>query len=113
MHSGHAINDAGVILANSNAGLVMLRPGTRGTDAPVLGPIVTLPRSVELGQDLTLTVGFVDNSVTQTHKASVVWTDGCPSPAPTVREAAGTGQVTLRHRFCAAGFQAVRLRVTD
>ncbi|TYQ04561.1 UNVERIFIED_ORG: hypothetical protein JN05_04878 [Zoogloea ramigera] len=113
VHSGHAINDAGVILANSNAGLVMLRPGTRGTDAPVLGPLATLPRSVELGQDLTLTVGFADNSVTQTHKASVVWTDGCPSPAPTVREAAGTGQVTLRHRFCAAGFHAVRLRVTD
>ena len=113
VHSGHAINDAGVILANSNAGLVMLRPGTRGTDAPVLGPIATLPRSVELGQDFTLTVGFVDNAVTQTHKASVVWTDGCPSPAPTVREAAGTGQVTLRHRFCATGFQAVRLRVTD
>ena len=113
VHSGHAINDAGVILANSNAGLVMLRPGTRGTDAPVLGPLATLPRSVELGQDLTLTVGFADNSVTQTHKARVVWTDGCPSPEPTVRESAGTGQVTLRHRFCAAGFQAVRLRVTD
>lgn len=113
VHSGHAINDAGVILANSNAGLVMLRPGTRGTDAPVLGPIATLPRSVELGQDFTLTVGFVDNAATQTHKASVVWTDGCPSPAPIVREAAGTGQVTLRHRFCATGFQAVRLRVTD
>lgn len=110
---GSAINDAGVILANSNAGLVMLRPGTRGTDAPVLGPIATLPRTVTVGQDLTFTVGFTDNGLTQTHKASVVWTDGCTSPAPTVREAAGSGQVTLRHRFCAAGFQAVRVRVTD
>lgn len=110
---GQAINEAGVILANSNAGLVMLRPGTRGTDAPVLGPITTLPRTVELGQDLTLTVNFIDNSPTQTHQASVVWTDGCPSPAPIVREAGGVGQVTLRHRFCGAGFQAVRVRVTD
>ena len=113
LQAGSAINDAGVILANSNAGLVMLRPGTRGTDAPVLGPIATLPRTVAVGQDLTFTVGFTDNGLTQTHKASVVWTDGCTSPAPTVREGAGSGQVTLRHRFCAAGFQAVRVRVTD
>ena len=113
VQAGSAINDAGDILANTNAGLVLLRPGTRGTDAPVLGPITTLPRAVQRGQDLTFTVGFVDNGLTQTHQASVAWTDGCTSPAPTVREAAGSGQVTLRHRFCAAGFQAVRVRVTD
>jgi hypothetical protein len=113
VQAGQAINESGAILAHSNAGLVLLRPGTRGTDAPVLGPIVSLPRTVQVGQDLTLTVGFVDNAPLQTHQASVVWTDGCTSPAPTIREAGGSGQVTLRHRFCAAGFQAVRIKVTD
>ena len=108
-----AINEDGVILAHSNAGLVMLRPGKRGTDAPVLGPIVNLPRSVTLNDDLTLTVGLIDNAATQTHKASVLWTDGCASPAPTVSEANGTGQVRLQHRFCAAGYQSVKVKVTD
>jgi hypothetical protein len=108
-----AINDSGYILANSNAGLVLLRPGRRGTDAPVLGPIAGLPTTVELGRELTLTIGFVDNASAETHTASVLWADGCDSPAPTVSEAGGVGQVRLQHRFCGAGYHAVRVRVTD
>jgi uncharacterized membrane protein len=113
LEAGVAINDDGVILAHSNAGLVMLRPGTRGTDAPVLGPLLGLPEVLEVGQDLALTVGFVDNAATQTHTASVTWTDQCASPAPTVSEAGGVGQVRLRHQFCAAGYYKVRAQVTD
>ncbi|USX26510.1 hypothetical protein NHH73_28820 [Oxalobacteraceae bacterium OTU3CINTB1] len=108
-----AINDNGTILAKSNAGLVMLRPGLRGTDAPVLGPVVGLPVVVELGQELDLTVNFVDNARAQTHQASAAWSDGCPSPAPGVTEAGGVGQVRLRHRFCAVGYYAVTVVVTD
>jgi uncharacterized membrane protein len=113
LEAGAAINDDGVILAHSNAGLVMLRPGTRGTDAPVLGPLLGLPDVIEVGQDLALTVGFVDNAAAQTHTASVTWTDQCASPAPTVSEARGVGQVRLRHQFCAAGYYAVKAQVTD
>ncbi len=113
LYAGAAINDAGVILAHSNAGLVMLRPGTSGTNAPVLGPMVGLPRFVDLGQDLALSIGFVDNNSAETHRASTTWTDGCPSTGPTVNEAGGVGKVTLRHRFCAAGFHTVTTRVSD
>ncbi|UUZ50362.1 hypothetical protein LP420_10965 [Massilia sp. B-10] len=42
LRAGAAINDDGAILAYSNAGLVLLRPGKRGTDAPVLGPVAKL-----------------------------------------------------------------------
>jgi hypothetical protein len=113
LEAGAAINDNGVILAHSNAGLVMLRPGTHGTDAPVLGPLVGLPDEIEVGQDLALTLGFVDHNTAQTHTASVNWSDQCASPAPVVSEARGVGEVRLRHRFCAAGFQTVKARVTD
>lgn len=113
LEAGAAINDDGVILAHSNAGLVMLRPGKRGTDAPVLGPMLGFPDVVEVGQDLALTVGFVDSNGAQTHTASATWTDGCASPAPTVSEARGAGQVRLQHPFCAPGFSAVKLQVTD
>ena len=111
-----AINEGGAILADSNAGLVLLKPGRRGTDAPVLGPIAGLPErpaTVALGQELTLTINFVDNAAAQTHTASVVWTDGCASAAPTVTETGGVGQVRLQHRFCAAGYGAVKVTVTD
>jgi probable HAF family extracellular repeat protein len=110
-----AINDAGDILAYTNAGLVMLRPGTRGTDAPVLGPIAGLPDNAtfDVGQDLRLSLGFVDNSRTQTHRASVTWSDGCPSTAPQVRESGGVGEATFRHRFCTPGLHYITVLVTD
>jgi uncharacterized membrane protein len=113
LRTAWAINESGAILADSNAGLVLLRPGRRGTDAPVLGPIIGLPATVEVGQDVTLTLNFVDNAPRQTHTASATWTDGCPSSASTVTEADGTGQVRLQHRFCAAGYHAVKVVVTD
>lgn len=107
------INDRGEIVAESNAGLVLLRPGPHGTAAPVLGPVIGFPATLNPGQDVTLTVGFIDSSRTETHKASVVWSDGCASSAPTVTEADGVGQVRLQHRVCALGNQFVKLVVTD
>jgi len=110
-----AINDAGDILAYTNAGLVMLKPGTRGTDAPVLGPIAGLPDNAtfNVGQDVRLNLGFVDNARTQTHRASVTWSDGCPSTAPQLRESGGVGEVSFRHRFCAPGVHTITVLVTD
>lgn len=113
VQAGGAINDKGDILAYSNAGLVMLRPGKRGTDAPVLGPVTGLPREVDLGQELRLTLSFVDNSPTQTHKADVKWDDGCTSPHPLVRESGGVGEVSFQHRFCRPGFTMMTVLVTD
>ncbi len=113
VEGGVAINEAGTILAYSNAGLVLLRPGKTGTDAPVLGPLLGLPDTLSVGQDVALTAGFVDNSRTQTHTGSATWSDACPTPAPTVSELNGVGQLRLRHRFCAAGMHTVSARVTD
>ena len=113
LEAGVAINDAGVMLANSNAGMVLLRPGVRGTDAPVLGPIGGVREPVIAGQDLALTVGFVDGPGLETHTASVTSTDGCPLAAPRVSALGGVGQVRLQHRFCIEGVHLMRVRVTD
>lgn len=113
LEAGVAINDAGVMLANSNAGMVLLRPGVRGTDAPVLGPISGVQEPVIAGQDLALTVGFVDGLGLDTHTASVTTTDGCPVAAPKVSAVGGVGQVRLQHRFCIEGVHLLRVRVTD
>ena len=113
LETGVAINDDGTILAHSNAGLVMLRPGRRGTNAPVLGPLTGFPDRLRVGQPLALTLGFTDNNSGETHSASATWTDGCSSPAPTVLQAHGAGEVRLQHRFCAAGWYTVTVRVTN
>lgn len=113
--AGHAINDKGDIVAWSNAGILLLRPGTTGTDAPVLGPVVGLPSVVHPGDDLELTLGFIDNSPTQTHTVAISWDDGCAesAPPPALRESGGVGQVRFRHRFCNVGTAGVWIRIRD
>ena len=113
LRAAYRINERGDILADSNAGLVLLRPGRRGTDAPVLGPVIGLPAVVDLGQDLTMTLNFSDSNTAQTHTASAVWTDGCPSSSTTVGLGDGTGQLRLQHNFCAGGYYTVKVLVTD
>jgi hypothetical protein len=110
---GVAINESGTILAASNAGLVMLRPGARGTDAPVLGPVTGLPDMLTVGDAVSASLSFIDNAPGQVHMAVVDWGDSCLSPLPLVSEASGTGKVGFQHTFCAPGFQDVTVRVTD
>jgi hypothetical protein len=117
LYAGAAINGDGAILAHSNAGLVLLRPGKRGTDAPVLGPLQGLPAAITVGDRLRLKLGFTDNAPAQTHKVSIDWADGCPASAPVVREwrggGGGVGEASLDHTFCSAGFYGITARVSD
>lgn len=110
---GLAINDAGTILAVSNAGLVMLRPGKAGTDAPVLGPVNALPDTVVVGEEVRPYLGFIDNTRKEVYTAAAEWSDGCVSPHPLVRASGGAGEVRLQHSFCAPGAHTLTLRVTD
>jgi hypothetical protein len=91
----------------------MLRPGKKGTDAPVLGPVTGLPAIVALGDAVTPSLSFIDNAPAQVHTAVVDWGDSCTSPLPLVVEAGGAGTVNLQHTFCSPGFQNVVVRVTD
>jgi probable HAF family extracellular repeat protein len=113
LYAGKAINDRGDILADSNAGLVLLRPGTQGSDAPVLGPIVAASGVLALGTIADLSVAFTDTGTSETHTASASVDDSCPSDAPVVREVRGNGEVIVRHTFCQEGSLTVKLRVTD
>lgn len=111
--AGLAINDAGAIVAASNAGLVLLRPGKTGSDAPVLGPVNGLPDIVTVGQEVRPTLGFIGTPRNDGYRAVAEWTDGCVSPHPLVRSANGVGEVRLQHRFCVSGPASLTLRVID
>lgn len=113
--SATGVNDRGEILAMSNAGLVLLRPGRHGTAAPVLGPILGLPAFAQapVGATLDLAASFVDDTARETHLATARVTDGCPQGAPTVREARGAGEVNLRHTFCRAGSFIIEFSLRD
>jgi uncharacterized membrane protein len=109
--SALAIGANGDIVAESNAGLVLLRHGGGGTDAPVLGPI-NFPETA-LNRPLQLSLSFRDRNTGDRHKATVDWDDGQgPQPA-VVRESRGRGEVSAQHTYTTLGARNIVVRVTD
>jgi hypothetical protein len=113
LYAGNANHDRGDILADSNAGLVLLRPGTQGSDAPVLGPVSMAAATPVAGARVDLTVAFTDTGPSETHTATASVDDGCPSDPPVVREARGNGVVDVCHTLCRAGDVMVKVKITD
>ncbi|WP_409267846.1 hypothetical protein [Massilia sp. BHUDP2] len=115
LYAAKAINDRGTILAESNAGLIMLRPGREGTPAPVLGPLVGAGQDgvVALGASVDFTVDFVDSDLAESHQARASVNDGCPQPVPSLRERRGQGDVSVRHVFCRPGYASLKVKVID
>jgi uncharacterized membrane protein len=115
LYSATAINDNGTIVADSNAGLVLLRPGKEGTAAPVLGAIAgaAADGAVTLNETVDFTVNFVDGDAAESHVASAIVDDGCAPAAPSLRERRGLGDISLRHTFCRPGAFTLKVKVTD
>jgi probable HAF family extracellular repeat protein len=108
-----AVSSSGTILANSNAGLVMLRPGATGSDAPLLGPI-EISHGIVFGHGGRLNLNFRDRNSAEKHTATVDWGDpGCAATAPTVSEQGGVGKVSAAHRYCAPGLYTITVKVSD
>ena len=106
------ISPSGDIVANSNAGLVLLRQGRAGTDAPVLGP-VALAAAIEPGVAATLTQTFSDRNPRDTHAATVNWGDGSGPQTAIVDETRGRGSISATHTYAASGNFTIVVNVTD
>lgn len=112
LNAALGVSADGAILASSNAGLLILRPGGGGTDAPVLGPIQVNPTPF-VNDLVPLTLSFRDRNVREIHTATVDWGDGNgPRPA-FVREANGRGEVRAQHTYADDGSRKIVIRVTD
>lgn len=106
-----AISPSGDIVADSNAGVVLLRRGGGGTDAPVLGPIQL--SSLRPKEPVQLTLSFRDRNPGDTHTATIDWHDGRgPQPA-VVSESRGRGEVRGEFVFPSQGGYGVSVSVTD
>lgn len=106
----------GDIVADSNAGLVLLRWGGGGTDAPVLGPIGLLAPGLDqpvLNRPVQLTLSFRDRNPGDRHTATVDWGDGRGPQRVAVRQYRGGGAVRAQHRFTRDGDYDIIVRVTD
>ena len=105
-----AIADNGMILAASDAGLVLLKPGSSGGPSPVVGAI-TPAGPVPVGVPVVFSVSFNDTPAGETHGALWSWGDGSADTTGTVDEANGTA--TGSHVFSSPGVYPILVKVTD
>lgn len=107
-----AISEQGEIVANSNAGLVLLKPGRTGTPAPVLGPISSNPDPAVAGVATVLSVPFTDANIKDTHSVTWSWGDGSADAAGAVVESDRAGVASGTHVY-SPGVYRISVTVTD
>ncbi|MBD8529668.1 MULTISPECIES: PKD domain-containing protein [unclassified Massilia] len=112
LFGGLVLNDSGTIVANTNAGtLVLLVPSACHALPPVAGP-VKYTGAAHAGALLSFSAGFQDVDVRDTHKAVWSWGDGSKTTG-TVNEKSGSGSVSGQHAYRTAGIYTLRLTITD
>jgi len=109
-----AINDAGAIVASSNAGLVLLAPGDGPASGPVAGPVMA-PEVVSAGTAFAATVGWIDPGRVGIRGVRWTWGDGSGVQASRVRTAEGSesGSASASHYFAQPGEYRVAATVLD
>ncbi len=115
LYAANAINDDGTIVADSSAGLVLLRPGKKARPRRYSAPSLAHPPATWSQR--------APRSTSPPASSTAPWpsrtwhppasTMACPQAAPSLRERRGAGDVSLRHTFCKAGAFTVRVKVTD
>ncbi|NHZ99581.1 PKD domain-containing protein [Massilia sp. CCM 8734] len=110
--AARGISNNGAIVADSNAGLVLLVPTAATHVAPTLGPI-RRSGAARVDMPLSVSAGFVDADPGETHRASWSWGDGSKDEAGVVSEKNGAGTASGKHVYRAAGLYTVTLTVTD
>lgn len=108
---GRAIADSGAIVAEATTGLVLLVPEAVCDVAPVIGTI-NASGAAAASRLLSLSAGFKDADLKETHKAIWSWGDG-KQDTGIVSERNGAGSVSGQHTWHKPGVYTVRLTVTD
>lgn len=106
-----AVNEAGQILASTDAGLVLLTPQAVSS-APVVAPIEA-NATVAIGEALVVSANFTDPDAIDTFTAQWDWGDGNQSAPDQLAFSNGSGKVTGSHVFTTAGVHQVTLTLTD
>jgi probable HAF family extracellular repeat protein len=106
-----AISDSGAIVATSNAGLVLLKPGRGGKDGHEVGPIKA-PELLRAGAPLDASVAWVDEDRVGTRSVNWSWGDGSGG-ASKMRESNGVASASASHSYAAPGIYPVTVTVVD
>ncbi|MBP0639724.1 PKD domain-containing protein [Cupriavidus sp. AcVe19-6a] len=112
LYEAIAISNNGAIVASSNVGLVLLKPGTVSNTAPTLGPI-TANDPIAVGSQVSVSALFSDADAGDSHTATWSWDNGTTTQPGEVSESNGEGSANATYTFGAAGVYPVSVTVTD
>jgi hypothetical protein len=112
VHLGYAISDNGVILANSNAGFVLLKPDCGDPGSHTVGPI-NAAHMVEVGAPFDASVGFADEDKAAQHNVFWSWGDGSGDQQGNAGASKGVGHASASHRYTTPGIYTVSVKVGD
>jgi probable HAF family extracellular repeat protein len=107
-----AISDNGSIVATSNAGLVLLKPGFGHKGPHAVGPIAAA-ELVQVGTPFDAGVSFAAEDTAARHNVSWSWGDGSGEQAGNVRAANGAGNASGAHNYTTPGIYTVTANVVD
>lgn len=107
-----AINDSGMIVASSNAGLVLLKPDDGKPVACALGPLEAAD-VVKRGAPLEASVGFRGESLAGMRSLTWSWGDGSAGQAGKLSVSGAAGSASASHSYAAPGIYSVRATIVD
>lgn len=110
--SALAISDNGSIVADSNAGLLLLRPVRACTCTHAAGPVVA-PDTVQPGAPVDTSIGFSAGDLATRYAVAWSWGDGTADPARSAPASGGRGSASARHTYAAPGIYTITADVTD
>ena len=112
LFEGRAINDAGQIVVDSSAGMLLLVPDDGDPAAAAAVSAIRGPKVAPVDHRVGLLARFKDVNVADEHTARWSWGDGSTSVGG-VRERKGKGLATGVHRYAEPGVYTVSLTVRD
>jgi probable HAF family extracellular repeat protein len=112
LESADAIADNGEIVAETNTGLVLLKPVGRRESGPALGPI-TGTDMVATGAPFSASASFANEDTSQSHSVSLDWGDGSRAAPLEANEHGGAGSASATHVYARPGIYTLTAQVTD
>lgn len=112
LFSALAISDNGSIVAESNAGLLLLRPVHTCTCTHAAGPVAA-PDIVQPGAPVDVSIGFAAGDVATRYAVAWSWGDGTADRARSAPASGSSGSARARHTYAAPGLYTITADVMD
>ncbi|WP_409269114.1 hypothetical protein [Massilia sp. BHUDP2] len=112
VRNAYAISDDGYIMAESNAGIVLLVPDSCPTRTQSVGPVVA-NGLVPVGRPFASSLSTASEDKAASHNVLWNWGDGSGDQQGSMRMREGSGAASAQHAYAAPGVYTLQAKVAD